>query len=224
MSKTYQMFAAAVVATAGTAAMATPTLQFDVNGFGYQAHNGAGANSPFGGLNHTGSVAFSVSTGLLAGVFIQTTPNGAFTNQNFSGATMTGFSGQITLTNGQVTGGSITLTISNGDSYTCGISPNSGFVTTYIGGGFKIEALTRNGFFNDAAFSNVNVSPWFNAQGIVGLPGSFLQFNFNPNAQGAGNADMDLFVDVVPLPPAAWTGLATLAGAMTLGYVRRKRA
>src|SRR5205814_8684227 len=133
-----------------------------------------------------------------------------------------GCTGQVTLVNGQVTGGSITVAISNGDSYTCGITPSSGAVSTYVGGGFKIEALTRNGMFNDAQFGNVNVSPWFAAQSPNGLPGSFLQFNFNPNASGAANSDMDLFVDVAPLPPAAWAAMATLAGIVTVRRMRRR--
>jgi hypothetical protein len=36
---------------------------------------------------------------------------------------------------------------------------------------------------------------------------------------------MDIFVhsQVIPLPPAAWTGLATLTSVMLVGYVRRRR-
>ena len=217
------VIAAAALAVSAGAALATPTLQFDVNQFNTQARNSAGANSAFGGLTHSGSVNFSFAAGIsvLNGIFIQTVPNGPFNNANFSGSTLSNFTGAINLSNGQVTGGSITLSISNGDSYTCGITPGSGAVSTYVGGGFKIEALTRNGMFNDAQFGNVNVSPWFNAQGVVGLPGSLLQFNFNPNATGACTADMDLFVDVVPLPPAAWAGLGTLAVALVARKARR---
>jgi hypothetical protein len=213
---------AAFVASSG-AAMAAPVLQFDVNSFSTQARNAANVNSAFGGLSHTGNVQFSAGAGVLAGIFIQAVNPGPFVNANFAGSTMTGFSGQVNLNNGQVTGGSITLTISNGDSYTCNITPGVGQVTTFVGGGFKIEALTRNGLFNDAQFGNVNVAPWFNNQGGNGLLGSFLQFNFNPNAQGAATSDMDLFVDVVPLPPAAWAGLATLAGAMVVRRIRKAR-
>lgn len=203
--------------------MAAPVLQFDVNSFSTQARNNANANVAFGGLSHTGNVQFSAGSGVLAGIFIQATTPGPFVNAGFAGSTMTGFSGQVNLNNGQVTGGSITLTISNGDSYTCLIKPNVGAVSSFVGGGFKIEALTTNGLFNDAQFGNVNVNPWFSSQGANGLLGSFLQFNFNPNAQGAATSDMDLFVDVVPLPPAAWAGLATLAGAMVVRRIRKAR-
>jgi len=219
------LFSSAVVALAATVATATPTLQFDVNQFQTQARNSGGTNSPFGGLSHSGSVAFSFSPGntILNGIFIQTIVGGAFSNAGFSGFTLTSFSGQVNLTNGQVTGGTISLGISNGDTYTCNIASNSGGVSNFVGGGFKIEALTSGGHFSDAQFGNVNVSPWFNAQGLNGLPGSFLQFNFNPNASGAATSDMDLFVDVVPLPPAAWAGMATLAGAMVVRRIRRSR-
>ncbi len=217
---------AAVVACASSVVCANPVLQFDVNQFGAQARNSSNVNSPFGGVTHTGSVAFSfvpAGVSVLNGIFIQTTPGGAFNNAGFSGFTLSSFSGQVNLNNGQVTGGSITLGINNGDTYTCNITPNSGAVSTFVGGGFKIEALTRQGFFNDNQFGNVGVSPWFNAQGAGGLPGSFLQFNFNPNASGAATSDMDLFVDVVPLPPAAWAGMATLAGAVVASRFRRRR-
>src|SRR5258708_2106236 len=117
------LIAAAVLAAGTAAATATPVLQFDLNGFGTQAHNASGASSPFGGLTHTGSVAFSIGTGQLVGIFIQSTSGGAFLNAGFSGFTMTNFSGQVNLVAGQVTGGSITVTLNNGDNYTCGITP-----------------------------------------------------------------------------------------------------
>ena len=213
----------AAILVGGAAALGSPTLQFDLNAFSTQAKNSGGANSPFGGLNHTGSVNFSLGSGVISGLFIGATPSGPFQNANFNG-TWSGFTGQITLNNGQVTGGSVTITISNGDSYTCGITPGSGMVSNYVGGGFKVEALTRAGFFNDAQFGNVNVAPWFTAQNPGGLPGSFLQFNFNPNAAGFANADMDLFVDVVvvPLPAASWAGLAALTAFAVIRRASRR--
>jgi len=220
VNKSLGIAIAGVLAAAG-AATAAPVLQFDVNGFNTQSVNSSNVNVPFGGLTHTGAVKFTIGTGALVGIFIQSVANGPFNNANFAGSTLTGFTGQVNLVNGGVTGGSITLTISNGDSYSCGITPGIGAVSTFVGGGFKIEALTRSGFFNDSVFGNVNVAPWFGAQGALGLPGSFLQFNFNPNASGAASSDMDLFVDVVPLPPAAWAGLATLAGVAAVRRLRR---
>ena len=213
--------AVAVLALAGVA-QATPVLQFDVNAFNTQAVNNANVNSPFGGVAHTGAVNFSIGAGVLNGVFMQTAVNGPFANANFAGFTLTNFAGQVVLNNGVVTGGSMTLTLNNADSYTCVLVPGSGAVSNYVGGGYKIEALTNAGFFNDSTFGNVNISPWFASQGASGLSGSFLQFNFNPGPTGAASSDMDIFVDVAPLPPAAWAGLATLGGVMVTRRIRRR--
>lgn len=207
--------AVALLVLAGTAA-ASPTLQFDVNAIRIQARDGSGANSAFGGLMHTGSVAFSfqTSTTYLAGIDI----NGF--DAGFTGS-LTDFTGAVNLVNGQVTGGNLAVTVNGGtDSYVCDIVPNLGQVTTYVGGGFKIDGLSYHGHFSDGQFGNVDVSPFAGND----LPGSFLQFNFDPNASGGGFADMDLFVQAVPLPPAIWGGLAGLGGVMVARRVRRSRA
>jgi hypothetical protein len=204
--------------SSATAALATPILQFDLNGFTSQARDGGGAASAFGGVTHTGSVAFSLGTGVLNGIFINSA------NAGFSGFSLTGISGQINLSSGTVTGGSLTISINNGDSYTCSIVANSGTVKTSVippGGGFTIEALTSNGFFNDSMFGNVDVSTWFNSQGLQGLTGALLEFNFAPNAAGTAYSDMDVFV-VAPLPPAFIGGLACIGGLAV--YRRHRRA
>lgn len=215
--------AAAGLSVAGVAS-AHPVLQFDVNQFAVQAFNGAGAASAFGGTTHTGSLRFTNGQGILNGLFIQSNPNGNFVNAGFTGFTLSAFTGRIDMVNGQVTGGNILLRINNNDQYICDITPGLGGVSTFVGGGFKVEGLTRAGFFSDAQFGNVNVSPWFNAQGVNGLLGSFLKFNFNPNAQGVANSDMDYFVDaaVVPVPMAAGAGLAMLGGLLTVRRLRRR--
>jgi hypothetical protein len=216
--------AIATVLAASTAANAAMTLQFDVNGIQVQAQNSNGQNSAFGGLTHTGSVNFSFAPNItrLVDVAISNN-NGAFVSQGFNGS-LVNFTGQINMTNGQVTGGSINIQINGNDAYSAQVVSNVGSVSTFVGGGYKIEGLTFNGLFSDSTFGNVDVAPWFNQQ-LSGLMGSFLQFNFSPNATGFAYSDMDVFVnaEVVPLPPAAWTGLATISGLMTLGYVRRRR-
>lgn len=203
-------------------ASAAPVLQLDVNTIRIQTQNAAGQNTAFGGLSHTGSVNFSMGANtILNGVFIQAVQGGGFSNANFVGS-LSNFVGTINLNNGQVTGGSLAVHINgNTDSYTCQIVPNVGAVSTFVGGGFKVEGLTFQGAFSDPLFGNVNVAAWAGAN----LLGSFLQFNFDPNASGGGFADMDIFVDssVIPLPPAAWMGLATLAGIAGVGYLRRRR-
>jgi hypothetical protein len=202
--------------------LAEPVLQFDVNSIGVQITNSGGANSAFGGLSHNGAVNFSIRPStILLEVAVRSSPNGPFVNQAFSG-TISNFTGSVNLSNGIVTGGSIALAVNgNTDSYTAQIVPNVGRVKTYVGGGFIVQGLTFQGAFTDASFGNVNVAPWFAANG--GLLGSFLQFNFNPDATGAGFSDMDIFVDAVPLPAAAWAGLCTLAGLATVQWARRRR-
>jgi hypothetical protein len=208
--------AMAMVLAASAAVNAAQTLQFDLNAFATQARNSGGVNSPFGGLTHTGSVAFSLGSGVLNSVSVSTN-GGPFINQGFVG-TLTGLSGQINLNNGLVTGGNLLITVNGGsDTYSTSIA-SVGQVSTYVGGGFKIEGLTVNGVFSDALFGNVNVSNWFNQT----LAGSFLQFNFSPDANGAANADMDVFVTVVPLPPASFAGLATLCGLFVWRRARNK--
>lgn len=216
--------ALATVLLAGAAANAAPTLQLDVNGFRIQAVDSLGNPVAFGGLGHTGAINFSYSTGntTLAGVYAQSTTNGPFVNQNFVGS-LTDFTGTVLLSGGVITGGNVLVTVNGGaDTYATTIQGGSGAVANYIGGGFKIEGLTSAGAFSDAAFGNVDVTPWFAAQGAGGLAGSFLQFNFDPNAQGTGFSDMDLFVDIVPVPPALATGMATMLGAVVIRRIRRR--
>jgi hypothetical protein len=197
---------------AGSGAMAANTLQMDMNALGLQTTGSGGAPSGFGGLSHTGAINLSFASGIsyMAGIFVDSI------NQNFSGS-LTGMTGTIQLSNGQVVGGSLSVTVNGVDTYTAQLA-QAGYVETYIGGGYTVQGLTVNGMFSSNSFGNVNVTPWAGGS----LTGSFLQFNFNPTAHGNGFADMDLFVNVVPLPPAVYTGLASLGGLMLLGYYRRK--
>lgn len=214
--------ALAAAMAAGTTASAVETLQMDINGFQVQVKDAAGNNSAFGGLSHTGSIDFSTGPfAVLNSIAIsQTGIGGEFVDQGFSG-TLASFGGFISLVNGQVTGGELSVTVDSGDTYTADISGSGGKVSPFVGGGFKLESMTFDGLFTDALFGNVDISNFFNIQD-QGLFGSLLQFNFDPNANGAGFSDMDLFV-LVPLPPAGWAGLATLAGVMTMCYVRRRK-
>jgi hypothetical protein len=111
------------------------------------------------------------------------------------------------------------IQVNGSDTYTAQIA-SLGYVETYVGGGFTLQGLTFNGAFSSSSFGNVNVAPWVGAGGLLG---SFLQFNFNPTPNGSGFADMDLFVDVVPLPPAVYGGMAMLGGIMLVGFIRRRK-
>ncbi len=215
----------AIIASAGitAAAVASPTLQLDLNALAIQVKDANGNNSAFGGTGHSGKVMLDKgSFGVLFAVGLQSIPNGPFVNQGFSG-TLFDVDGEILLSGGNVVGGFLDIFVDGGaDSYTCKIVNGQGSVKpSLIGGGFTIDGLTFEGKFSGPFFSNVDVSQFFNAQGVGGLPGSFLQFNFDPNASGAGFADIDAFV-TVPLPPAAWAGLATLAGVMAFRRLRVK--
>jgi hypothetical protein len=208
--------ALAGVLCASATALANPVLQMDLNGFNAQATTG-GNPSSFGGVTHTGAVVLTQGTGVLHAIAVSAGPSQPFIDQGFSG-TLTGLTGQIDMVNGQVMGGSLTVSINGGaDTYTTSIAA-AGYVTPYIGGGYKIEGLLIGGTFSDSQFGNVGVAPWT----LGSLSGSFLQFNFTPDANGAASADMDLFVQVVPLPPSALSGLATMAGLAFAVRLKRR--
>lgn len=216
----------AAMAAAGSAAMADTTLQFDVNAFAFQVRDAGGAASAFGGLGHTGSVDLSMAAGAeLNEVSRRASSGGPFVDQGFAGV-MTDFYGSIILDGGVVKGGSVTIEVDTAgdfDSYTADIVADSGTVKTFAGGGWTIDGLTFRGAFTDGSFGNVDVSDFFAVQGIgANLFGSYLQFNFNPPASGAGFADMDIFV-TIPLPSAGLAGATGLAGLAGLGVIRRRR-
>lgn len=214
----------AAVCTAGVA-QAELTLQLDINAIGIQVKDGSGNPTAFGGLTHTGSIELSYdpSFTILNEVAIQA-GSGPFVDQNFSG-TLSDISGSIELNNGVVVGGSLTVEVNaGGDWYMAEVRPNSGMVqTATTPGGFKIDALTFKGEFSDDMFGNVDVEPWFLAQGQgLALEGSLLKFNFQPDQNGVGFGDLDAFV-VVPLPPAGLAGLSVLAAVGGVSVVRRRR-
>ncbi|MFN0131805.1 MAG: PEP-CTERM sorting domain-containing protein [Phycisphaerales bacterium] len=207
-----------VVASIGAAcsvANAQLTLQMDVNSMSVQACNALGAPTPFAGIGHSGlvSLGFDPANTSLLDIFLRA-GSGPFVSQGFTG-TLTDFDGSIMLNNGTVAGGEVRVTVNGNtadpDIYIASFVPNIGVVSTYIGGGFTIQGLTFEGAFDDAAFANVSVAPFMDGN----LTGSFLQFNFTPDAQGAAYADVDVFV--VPAPA---TGVLLLAAS---GFFARRR-
>jgi hypothetical protein len=217
--------AVATMALASSYAAADSTLQFDINQLGVQARNGAGQNSAFGGISHTGSINLSMSPNATVLGILMRSGNGAFVDQHFNGS-LTGLTGTIDLVGGQVRGGTLSWTVNSGDTYSARISSNSGQVRrTSSQGGFTIDGLTFDGRFTDGMFGNVDVSEFFNAQNPNGLPGSYLEFNFTLNNQGAGTADLDAFVQsqAIPLPSAGLAGMTGLIGLAGVGAIRRRR-
>ena len=197
-------------------------LQFDLNNLGFQAYNVLGAPAPFGGLTHTGALDLfdSLPTTQLLAVLIST-GGGPFQNQPGAPWNLTDCVLNINLSNGNVTGGSFSVDINGGpggggDRYSASIGA-AGSVSTYVGGGFKIEGLTLAGSFSDASFGPVNVSDFFS--GSPNLQGSFLTFRIQPDANGAGFADTDAFVSNVPAPGS----MACLAAAVFVACRRRRR-
>lgn len=206
---------AGALAVSSSAALATITVQIDVNSLTTQSQvsDGAGGwlNAAFGGTTHTGRLSMSHdANSVLAGVLL----NGV--NQPLF-STLASFSGEILLTGGFVTGGSFSVANVDGTSYTASIVSGIGRVRTQAGQGFRIDGLTFQGLFSGALFAGVDVSPFFSVQPLFG---SFLHFAFSPNAAGRdADADIDIFA-TIPLPgPAALAG----AGLLGLAGVRRRR-
>ena len=209
-----------VCAAMSAAATAASELLIDVNGLTAQATTSSGG-AGFGGLTHTGSISlFNDPNSVLAGVGIDgvnqaTTP----------GLGMT-FSGVINLVNGVVSGGSISVSMSDGSAYMAVIQGGIGQIALQAGQGFQIDGLTFNGFFSDSGapgminkFAGVNITPWALSEPLFG---SLLNFAFQPNTNGRDtDADIDIFVTaVIPAPVAAMAGAAGLLGVAS---VRRRR-
>jgi hypothetical protein len=201
--------AAALAFLAGASvASANSVLQIDVNSLTATA-------APGFSTSYTGSVDLSTNMNSeLAGILI------GGSNQMISG-TLDNFTGTINLVNGQVDGGSFVVSVLESDgvtinSYSATINDAAGQVNTQAGQGFSIDGLTFDGTFSSATFAGVDVAKWFDNQPLTG---SFIQFAFNPNAQGVdGDSDIDIFV-VVPLPAGGMLAFAGLAG---LVGVRRR--
>lgn len=195
---------AALLASCGVANAATE-VAIDINSLTAQ-FNGVG---PFG-VTSTGAIVLTVDTNsVLAGVEIDGTTQAILANA------LSGFSGQIDLVGGVVTGGFINITTVDG-GYGAAVVGGTGVVSVQAGQGFKIDGLTFNGLFGSATFAGVDVSEW------LGTPrkGSFLTFKFRPDENGTdSDSDIDLAV-LVPMPMAAGMGAA---GLLALGAIRRRR-
>lgn len=197
--------AAALALFAGASvASATSVLQIDVNSLTATAVAGSF------GTGYTGSVQLTTNANSeLAGILI----GGA--SQSISG-TLADFTGKIDIVAGAVAGGSFTVQVLESDAvtlntYTATIKSGIGQVNTQAGQGFSIDGLTFDGAFSSSVFAGVDVSRWFDEQPLTG---SFIQFAFNPNAQGRDNdSDIDIFV-TVPLPAGGAMAFAGLAGLM----------
>ncbi len=209
-----------------TSASAQLVLTFDVNGFDYEFTDAAGASS-FGGENHTGSLDWTFATSPVTVIAdARIGEDGRFGQllDVVLGASLADFDANFDFDSGRIQGGDVTITLDNGDTYTADLAPGIGRIMS-MGptGGFMIDGLTLNGRFSDDQFGDIDVTEFTRIQDEAGmLPGSLFAFRFDPGAGASGTADAEVFV-LVPLPPAAYAGLATLAGVIGLSYIRRRR-
>lgn len=225
MRKMGVLAAIAATSVAASSALATDTLQLDVNGMTIQVKDAGGSAAAFTGVNHTGSIEFGYSGAAPATslrIFKELGAGSGFSDEGLQ--SITGVDGFISLSSGAVTGGELKFSLGNGDEYYAQVQGGSGMVqTASTPGGYKIDGRTFGGMFTDpqadSMYGTVDVSQWIDGEP---LRGSFLQFNFSPDSTGFGRSDVDVFV-VVPLPPAAWAGMGMLAGVMGLSYTLRRR-
>lgn len=216
---------AAIAASSMVAASASAqaTVAFDINNFDYQFFDSSGA-AGFGGTEHDGRVEWSFRTApptVIADA--RTGEQGRFgpLDPASLGQDLKDFTGSLDITGGDITSGSFTVTLANDDTYTAQLS--GGSIQELTVGGWTLDGLTFDGAFSDDQFGDIDVSEFFAIQGSPGmLPGSFFKFRFEPDASASGTADMEVYV-LVPLPPAAYAGMATLAGVMGISYLRRRR-
>lgn len=192
-----------VLAFAGTAFAQQRSLQFDINNTSFQAYNAGGQAAPFGGLTHTGRLDFieTLSVTQLLSVSVRNGNDPYQIVPTFSG-TLSDLAMSVNLSNGAVTGGSLSFDVNGGppgggDRYTATFSA-AGNVTTFVGGGFKVEGLSFTGRFSDSNFAGVPIPDFFAAQTGAFLNGDFIAFRIEPNATGGGQADTDIFVTNVP--------------------------
>ena len=202
-------------------AYAQRSFQFDLNNFAYLSLNAAGGQVPFGGTTHTGSLALSDALPItqLVSVGVSGGPGQPYTTQPGAPWVLTDAALNINLVNGNVTGGNFLVDINGGpgaggDRYTANIGVG-GAVTTFVGGGFKVEGLTVSGHFSDATWGTVAI-PDFSGSALLG---SFLGFRIVPNANGAGFCDVDAFVNAVPTPGSI---ACMLAGGLFIARRRRR--
>lgn len=220
MDRKFLALSSVIAFGVGGAAQAAQTLQLDLNSLTAQAQDSGGAAVAFGGESHTGSISLGMdANAMLAGIQLNGTSIGPVPEDDWSLDSLTG---SIALDNGEVDGGSFTITVLNSvtsetDTYSAGIVAGSGDVND-VATGFSLDGLTFNGAFSDSTFAGVDVSDWVDNEP---LGGSFTHFAFTPDAGGFDNdANMDVFIPV-PLPTPAAMGAAGLLG---LGTIRRRRA
>jgi MYXO-CTERM domain-containing protein len=196
-----------LTATAGAATY--NSLMFDLNGLEAQTAGGV----PFS-TSYTGDVIVTAdATGDLATILgdgADLRSNGTFTG------VLDSFMATVSMTNGTISGGSFSIVLVSGEIYSASIAAGSGIVRE-IRTGFFFDGLTFDGGFTSSNYDGIDVSNFFDN---IPLEGNFIEFAYNPDANGFDNtSNMNIFVSV-PAPIGAGLGLAGLAGIAS----RRRRA
>ncbi len=203
---------AAAGATLGLCEPASAAMMFqlDINSITVEAGEG------FDGETHTGTLTLSGDEdSVLQAILID-----AFSQD--MDASFADLTGEIRLENGDVVGGLIEVTLTDGTGYAALVGGGVGDVDTHSGQGFQVDGLTELGAFdeleNGNEFGGVNVTPWMDARG--GIIGSFLLFSYEPDGSGIDtDVDLELYLRSVPAP-----GSVAL-GALAVGFAsRRKRS
>lgn len=194
--------------------------------------------SPFTGTVRLGGTFGAFSPGLKAN------PGAALVNINNQGpaypfpfpggTTVPGeWFGQVNLVNGQVAPGSfIRIELSGafaGDFYQASVNPTSGVFVAAGANTWNLQAQTISGAFSGPTFGGVNVSQWFNEQGVGNnLFGALINIGSNSGGNST-TAPIGLFTveltttAVIPLPAAAWAGMGTLSALGGLAALRRRK-
>lgn len=200
------MLSAAAAIAASATAQAAFELQIDVDSVTIDA---GGAFDP---NTYTGTMNFSsTGTSSLAGIFIDSGAQAVT-------ASLVSLSGSVNYVGGAATGGSFTVLLSDGSSYTASVDNGPSFLFPDANG-FSGDGGTEFGNFSNLVggnlFGGVNVTPW-NYNNSVGF---FFFSEYNPDGAGLDTlANVNLFVNV-PSPGFAAFGLAGLGA----GLRRRRR-
>lgn len=215
--------AASAVAWGASVASAQLTLAIDVQGIGYQFRD-VGGDAAFGGVTHTGTLEWSGPEAQAADTRVGGDGRFGVLAPVSQTVPLRNFTGELTFSGGLLVGGFLSMTLDNAEAhtYTASIKPRTGSLMASNSMGYSIDGLTFNGAFSDTMWGDLDVTPWYDAQGGGALPGAFFKFRFWPDPQGSGNADIETYV-MVPLPAAGWAGLAMLGALGACSCQRRRK-
>ncbi|RMD64705.1 MAG: hypothetical protein D6824_03655 [Planctomycetota bacterium] len=198
------------------AAYAGSQIDLNLNSVVAKTFDSSGAPG-FSTSGFTGTIVLSNDAdSQLADVILNGSPQ-TLTEQNLDL-----LSGEITVSNGQVTGGFFDVVLANGaGGYSTTVIPGTGNVNVINNSIVLVDGLTLSGIFTSAGGTFAGVP--LGAFDTSGLFGSFLTFSFQLPTAANGYTDNQSNLNlsaVIPLPSAA--GLGGF-GLLALLGVRRRR-